>query len=179
MAYNQNNAVLVQGSPSFETSPLSLHKRDSNVAKPYPLLISTISLCFAPKRIVSFKMEGPSMTFVIHHDGLFKTCEDGEMELGYIEAGNCWWKIPGVPISSGLKKLETDADLLAMCMDCRRNRHLINIYFENCISQPCVVDNMRKDVVLLESGSSKKKKSSSQAKKHHSQPIKSPTTMHP
>ncbi|RYQ95880.1 hypothetical protein Ahy_B08g091256 [Arachis hypogaea] len=46
---------------------------------PYPCLISTISLSFAPKRVVSHKMEGPPMTFVFHHGGLFRTGEDGDM----------------------------------------------------------------------------------------------------
>ncbi|RYR51513.1 hypothetical protein Ahy_A06g026534 [Arachis hypogaea] len=149
----------------------------------------------------------PPMTFAFHHGGLFKTSEAGEMiyepdntevlmgvegdtldvsfvrgyykVLGYIEVGNCWWKVPGVPIASGLKKLVTNADLLTMYKDCRRNQHLINIYFEDCNSQPCVVDNIEEDVVLMEARSSKKKKSSSQTKMHHSQPIKTPTTMHP
>ncbi|XP_052108715.1 uncharacterized protein LOC127741122 [Arachis duranensis] len=152
-------------------------------------------------------MEGPPMTFVFHHGGLFRTGEDGDMvyepdntevlmgvegdtldvffvrgyykELGYIEAGNCWWKVPGVPIPSGLKKLENDADLIAMCKDCRRNQHLINLYFEDCISQPCVVDNRGEGVPLLEAGTSKEKKLSSQAKMHHSQPVKTPTINHP
>ncbi|RYQ93525.1 hypothetical protein Ahy_B09g099805 [Arachis hypogaea] len=173
---------------------------------PYSCLISTIALSFAPKRVVSYKMEGPPMMFVFHHGGLFRTGEDADMvyepdntevlmgvegdtldvsfvrgyykELGYIEAGNCWWKVPGVPIPSGLKKLVTDADLIAMCKDCRRNHHLINLYFEDCISQPCVVDNIGKGVALLEAVTSKKK-FSSQAKMHHSQPMETPTVNHP
>ncbi|RYR66423.1 hypothetical protein Ahy_A03g012398 [Arachis hypogaea] len=181
----------------------------------YPCLISTIAVSFAPKRVVSHKvdwyqlgvMEGPPMTFVFHYGGLFRTGEDGDMvyepdntevlmgvegdtldvffvrgyykELRYIEAGNCWWKVPGVPIPSGLKKLVIDADLIAMCKDCRRNHHLINLYFEDCISQPCVVDNIGKCVALLEAGTSKKKKFSSQAKMHHSQPVKTPIVNHP
>ncbi|RYR18867.1 hypothetical protein Ahy_B03g063477 isoform A [Arachis hypogaea] len=189
----------------------------------YPCLISTIALSFAPKRVVSHKvcpnrltealhhpdriMEGPPMTFVFHHGGLFRTGEDGDMvyehdntevlmgvegdtldvffvrgyykELGYIKAGNCWWKVLGVPIASGLKKLVTYADLIAMCKDCRRNQHLINLYFEDYISQPCVVDNIGEGVALLEAGSSKKKKFNSQAKMHHSQPVKTPTVKDP
>ncbi|RYR37684.1 hypothetical protein Ahy_A09g042556 [Arachis hypogaea] len=66
-----------------------------------------------------------------------------------------------------------------MCKDCRRNHHLINLYFEDCISQPCVVDNIGKGVALLEAGTSKKKKFSSQAKMHHSQPVKTPIVNHP
>ncbi|RYR20458.1 hypothetical protein Ahy_B03g065594 [Arachis hypogaea] len=152
-------------------------------------------------------MEGPPMTFVFHHGRLFRTGEDGDMvyepdntevlmgvegdtldvffvrgyykELGYIEAGNCWWKVPGVPIASGLKKLVTDADLIAMYKDCRRNQHMINLYFEDCISQPCVVDNIGEGIALLEARSSKKKKFSSQANMHHSQPVKTPTVKHP
>ncbi|RYR46579.1 hypothetical protein Ahy_A07g032322 [Arachis hypogaea] len=169
---------------------------------PYPCLISTIVVSFTPKCVVSHKMEGPPMTFVFHHGGLFRTGEDGDMvyepdntevlmgvekdtldvffvrgyykELGYIEAGNCWWKVPRVLIPSGLKKLVTDVNLIAMCKDCRRNHHLINLYFEDCISQPCVVDNIGEGVALLEAGTSKKKKFSSQAKMHHSQPVKTP-----
>ncbi|RYR47709.1 hypothetical protein Ahy_A07g033656 [Arachis hypogaea] len=151
-------------------------------------------------------MEGPPMTFVFHHGGMFKNSIDGDMiyepdntevlmgvdgdtldvffvrgyykELGYIEAGNCWWKVPGVPLSSGLRSLVTDADLIAICKDCRRNQHVINIYLEHCISQPCIVDNMVEDVVNVEAESSKQK-NSSQAKKCHSEPAKMLTTSHP
>ncbi|RYQ91647.1 hypothetical protein Ahy_B09g097635 [Arachis hypogaea] len=64
---------------SDKTAPFFLLKRDSNVAMPYPCLISTIALSFAPKHVVSHKMEGPPMTFIFHHGGLFKTGEDGDM----------------------------------------------------------------------------------------------------
>ncbi|QHN87116.1 uncharacterized protein DS421_16g552210 [Arachis hypogaea] len=151
-------------------------------------------------------MEGPPMIFVFHHGGLFKKNVEGDMiyepdntevllgvegdtldvffvrgyckELGYIETKNCWWKDPGVPLSSELRRLVTDADLLAMCKDCRRNQHVINLYLENCISQPCIVDNMEEDLVNVEAESLKQKKSS-QAKKCSSQPAKMPTTMVP
>ncbi|RYQ97954.1 hypothetical protein Ahy_B08g094028 [Arachis hypogaea] len=188
LAVKQDDVVLVDGGSGIETSP-------------YCVLNSGKALA------VECGMEGPPMTFVFHHGGLFRTGEDGDMvyepdntevlmgvegdtldvffvrgyykELGYIEAGNCWWKVPGVPIPSGLKKLETDADLIAMCKDCRRNHHLINLYFEDCISQPCVVDNRGEGLPLLEAGTSKKKKFSSQAKMQHSQPVKTPTMNHP
>ncbi|QHN99927.1 uncharacterized protein DS421_13g402080 [Arachis hypogaea] len=153
-------------------------------------------------------MEGPPMTFVFHHGGLFKKNVEGDMiyepdntevlmrggvegdtldvffvrgyskELDYIEAGNCWWKDPGVPLSSRLRRLVTDADLVALCKDCRKNHHLINIYLENCISQPCIVDNMEDEVVNVESESLKQRKSL-EAKKSSSQPVKIPTTMVP
>ncbi|RYR41479.1 hypothetical protein Ahy_A08g037878 [Arachis hypogaea] len=146
------------------------------------------------------------MTFMFHHSGLFKKSIDGDMiyepdnmkvlmgvdrdtldvffvrgyykELGYIKAGNCWWKTPKVFLSSGLRSLVIDVDLLATCKECRRNQHVINIYLENCISQPCIVDNMDEDVVNVEAESSKQK-NSSQAKKYHSEPTKMPTTSHP
>ncbi|RYR05401.1 hypothetical protein Ahy_B06g085259 [Arachis hypogaea] len=209
VAEKQNDVVLVECATSIETSPFCLLKRDSNVAMPYPVSYQP-SLCLLLQNVSSptryaLSMEGPPMTFVFYHGGLFKTGEDGDMvyepdntevlmgvegdtldvffvrgyykELGYIEAGNYWWKVPGVLIASGLKKLVTDADLIAMCKDCRRNQYLINLYFEDCISQPCVVDNIREGVALLEAGSSKKK-FSSQAKMHHSQPVKTPTVKH-
>ncbi|RYR01844.1 hypothetical protein Ahy_B06g080705 [Arachis hypogaea] len=150
-------------------------------------------------------MEGPPMTFVFHHGGMFKNSVEGDMiyepdntevlmgvdgdtldvffvrgyykELGYIEDGNCWWKAPGVPLSSGLRSLVTDADLVAMCKDCRRNQHVINIYLEHRISQPCIVDNMVEGVGNVEAESSKQQKSS-QAKTTHSEPGKMATTSH-
>ncbi|RYR07923.1 hypothetical protein Ahy_B05g075422 [Arachis hypogaea] len=145
-------------------------------------------------------MEGPPMTFVFHHGGLFKKNAEGDMvyepnntevlmgvegdtldvffvrgyyrELGYIEAGNCWWKDPGVPLSSGLRSLVTDADLVAMCKDCRRNHNLINIYLEHCISQPCIVDQIEDEVVNVEAAGLKQGKCSSQ-------PVKKPTRIDP
>ncbi|QHN96558.1 uncharacterized protein DS421_18g619570 [Arachis hypogaea] len=151
-------------------------------------------------------MEGPPMTFVFHHGGLFKKNAEEDMvyepdntevlmgvegdtldvffvrgyyrELGYIEAGNCWWKDPGVPLSSGLRSLVIDADLVAMCKDCRRNHNLINIYLENCISQPCIVDNIEEDLVNVEAERLKQRKYL-EAKKCSSQPVKKSTTMDP
>ncbi|QHO50713.1 uncharacterized protein DS421_1g24700 [Arachis hypogaea] len=145
-------------------------------------------------------MEGPPMTFVFHHGGLFKKNAEGDIvyepdntevlmgvegdtldvffvrgyyrELGYIEAGNCWWKHPGVPLSSGLRSLLTDADLVAMCKDCRRNHNLINIYLEHCISQPFIVDQIEEEVVNVEAERLKQGKCSSQA-------MKKPTTIDP
>ncbi|RYR29486.1 hypothetical protein Ahy_B01g053887 [Arachis hypogaea] len=99
-------------------------------------------------------------------------------ELGYIEAENCWWKDPGVPLSSGLRSLVTDADLVAMCKDYRRNHNLINIYLENCISQPCIVDHIEEEVVNVEAERLKQRKYL-EAKKCSSQPVKKPTTMDP
>ncbi|RYR26606.1 hypothetical protein Ahy_B02g060872 [Arachis hypogaea] len=43
------------------------------------------------------------------------------------------------------RRLENDADLLALVKDCRRSHHLINIYFEHVVSKPHVVDCMSKD----------------------------------
>ncbi|QHO03976.1 uncharacterized protein DS421_13g436650 [Arachis hypogaea] len=151
-------------------------------------------------------MEGHPITFVFYHGGLFKKNVEGDMiyeldntevlmgvegdtldvffvrgyyqELGYIEVGNCWWKYPGVLLSSGLRRLITDADLLVMCKDCRKNQHVINIYLEHCISQPVIVDNMKADIVNVKPESFKQKKSS-QAKKCSSQPAKMPITMVP
>ncbi|RYQ94645.1 hypothetical protein Ahy_B08g089582 [Arachis hypogaea] len=93
-------------------------------------------------------------------------------ELGYIEAGNCWWKDPGVPLSSGLRSLVTDADLVAMCKNYRRNHNLINIYLEHCISQPCIVDQIEDEVVNMEAEGLKQGECSSQ-------PVKKPTTIDP
>ncbi|RYR08299.1 hypothetical protein Ahy_B05g075908 [Arachis hypogaea] len=103
-------------------------------------------------------MEGPPMTFVFHHGGKFKKDEGGNLyyepdhtemlkgvdsdtldvffvngyfkELGYAEARECWWKSLGVPLESGLRRLATDHDLIAMVKDCRRNFNLINMYFD-------------------------------------------------
>ncbi|XP_072058677.1 uncharacterized protein [Arachis hypogaea] len=118
-------------------------------------------------------MDGPPMTFVFHHGGKFQTDESGYLcyepdntevlmgvdsdtldvffvkgyykELGYAEMNNCLWKVPGTLLDNGLRRLETDADLLAMVKDCRRNHHLINIYFEHVVSKPHVVDCMSED----------------------------------
>ncbi|RYR09671.1 hypothetical protein Ahy_B05g078056 [Arachis hypogaea] len=82
--------------------------------------------------LCGLRMEGPPMTFMFHHGGLFKKNVEGDMvyeldntevlmgvdgdtldvffvrgyyrELGYIEAGNCWWKDHGVLLSSGLTR---------------------------------------------------------------------------
>ncbi|RYR08716.1 hypothetical protein Ahy_B05g076537 isoform A [Arachis hypogaea] len=118
-------------------------------------------------------MEGPPMTFVFHHGGKFQTDESGYLcyepdntevlmgvdadtldvffvkgyykELGYAEMNNCLWKVPGTLLENGLRKLENDTDLLKLVKDCRRNHHLINIYFEHVVSKPHVVDCMSED----------------------------------
>ncbi|RYR07840.1 hypothetical protein Ahy_B05g075307 [Arachis hypogaea] len=118
-------------------------------------------------------MEGPPMTFVFHHGGKFKTNESGYLcyepdntevlmgveantldvffvkgyykELGYAEMNNCLWKVPGTLLDNGLRRLENDADLLALVKDYRRNHHFINIYFEHVVSKPHVVDCMSED----------------------------------
>ncbi|RYR28277.1 hypothetical protein Ahy_B01g052395 [Arachis hypogaea] len=66
-------------------------------------------------------------------------------ELGYTEMNNCLWKVPGTLLDNGLRRLENDTDLLALVKDCRRNHHLINIYFEHVVSKPHVVDCMSED----------------------------------
>ncbi|RYR75537.1 hypothetical protein Ahy_A01g000084 [Arachis hypogaea] len=118
-------------------------------------------------------MEGPPMTFVFHHGGKFQTDESGYLcyepdntevlmgvdsdtldvfflkgyykEVGYAEMNNCLWKVPGTLLDNGLRKLENDTDLLELVKDCRRNHHLINIYFEHVVSKPHVVDCMSED----------------------------------
>ncbi|RYR31191.1 hypothetical protein Ahy_B01g055982 isoform A [Arachis hypogaea] len=143
---------------------------------------------------VSRLMEGPPMTFVVHHGGKFKKDEGGNLyyepdhievlmgvkadtldvffvkgcyvELGYTEARECWWKSPGVPLEYGLRRLATDHDLVAMVKDCRRNFNLINLYFEHGVSEPCVVDKQVEDVPKIKP---------TQTKRHQSQPTKLPS----
>ncbi|RYR39775.1 hypothetical protein Ahy_A09g045371 [Arachis hypogaea] len=124
-------------------------------------------------RLRAFVMEGSPMTFVFHHGGKFKKDESGYLfyepdntevlmgvkadtldvffvkgyykELGYAEMNNCLWKVPETLSDNGLRRLENDVDLLALVKDCRRNHHLINIYFEHVVSKPHVVDCMSED----------------------------------
>ncbi|RYR22063.1 hypothetical protein Ahy_B03g067350 [Arachis hypogaea] len=65
-----------------------------------------------------------------------------------------------------------------MCKDCRRNHNLINIYLENCISQPCIVDQIEEEVVNVEAERLKQGKYF-EAKKCSSQLVKKPTTIDP
>nr|XP_025666963.1 nucleolin 2-like [Arachis hypogaea] len=65
-----------------------------------------------------------------------------------------------------------------MCKGCRRNHNLINIYLENCISQPCIVDILEEEVVNVEAESLKQRKPM-EANKCSSQPVKKPTAMVP
>ncbi|RYR78129.1 hypothetical protein Ahy_A01g002865 [Arachis hypogaea] len=118
-------------------------------------------------------MEGPPTTFVFHHGEKFKTDESGYLcyepdntkvlmgvdsdtldvffvkgyykVLGYAEMNNYLWRVPGLLLDNGLRRLENDTDLLALVKDCRRNHHLINIYFEHVVSKPHVVDCMSED----------------------------------
>ncbi|RYR39938.1 hypothetical protein Ahy_A09g045577 [Arachis hypogaea] len=120
-------------------------------------------------------MKGPPMTFIFHQGENFKNDEkrsriyepdntevlmgiDGDTldvffvkgyykELGYARGDICWWKVPWLSLESGLRKLETDKDLLKMCKTCRRN-HII--FFEHGVSEPHVVECMSEedDVIL-------------------------------
>ncbi|RYR02181.1 hypothetical protein Ahy_B06g081007 [Arachis hypogaea] len=133
-------------------------------------------------------MKGPPMTFVFHHGGLFKKNAEGDMVykpdntevLIGVEGDtlDVFFKDPGVPLSSGLRSLVTDADLVAMCKDCRRNHNLINIYLKNCISQPCIVDQIEEEVVNVEAERLKQGKYF-EAKKCSSQPVKKLITIDP
>ncbi|RYR06665.1 hypothetical protein Ahy_B05g073971 [Arachis hypogaea] len=123
-------------------------------------------------------MEGPPMTFIFHHGGIFRNDEKGSRiyepdntevlvgvdgdtldvffvkgyykQLGYAGGGLCWWKVPWLSLEKGLRKLETDKDLLKLCKTCRRNHNVMNIYFEHGVSEPHVVECMSEedDVIL-------------------------------
>ncbi|RYR21153.1 hypothetical protein Ahy_B03g066419 [Arachis hypogaea] len=100
-------------------------------------------------------------------------------ELGYAGGGDiCWWKVPWLSLESGLRKLETDKDLLKMCKTCRRNHNVMNIFFEHGVSEPHVVECMNEDdEVILPTNASLLKLPSTQpamqATKIASQPTKS------
>nr|XP_025622856.1 uncharacterized protein LOC112715313 [Arachis hypogaea] len=98
--------------------------------------------------------------------------------------GICWWKVPWLLLESGLRKLETDKDLLKMCKTYRRNYNFMNIFFEHGVSEPHVVEYMSEDdeVILPKNASLLKlpstqpatqvTKNTFQPTKSHSQPSK-------
>ncbi|RYR02168.1 hypothetical protein Ahy_B06g080997 [Arachis hypogaea] len=66
-------------------------------------------------------------------------------ELGYAGGDICWWKVPWLSLEGGLRKLETDKDLLKMCKTYRRNHNIMNIFFEHGVSELHVVECMSED----------------------------------
>ncbi|MED6134025.1 hypothetical protein PIB30_033759 [Stylosanthes scabra] len=88
-------------------------------------------------------------------------------KLKYDKAKTCLWKVLGISLELGLRKLEFDPDLFEMVRDCRRNNNIINIYFDHGVSKPHLVNCMSEedDVVVLS--------------KSTSQPNKSNATCHP
>ncbi|KAL4329937.1 hypothetical protein AHAS_Ahas13G0350000 [Arachis hypogaea] len=157
-------------------------------------------------------MENHPMTFVFHHGGKFKNDKGGSKiyepdntkvlagvegdtldvffvkgyykELGYSEVEGCCWKVPGMSLEVGLRKLEVDADLLEMVKDCRMTHNSINIYFVHRVSEPHMVECMSEDddeLVILENQSTCKPKATntSQLNKRYclrpkSQPLSQP-----
>ncbi|MED6178375.1 hypothetical protein PIB30_107041, partial [Stylosanthes scabra] len=124
-------------------------------------------------------MDGHPMTFVFHYGGNFKNngggsliyepdntkllmgVEEDTLDVFYVnnyykelkcdKATGCLWKVPGMSLELGLRKLEFDADMLEMVRDCRRNNNIINLYFEHGVSKPHLVDFISEeddDVVL-------------------------------
>ncbi|MED6143725.1 hypothetical protein PIB30_008672 [Stylosanthes scabra] len=72
------------------------------------------------------------------------------------KAKTCLWKVPGISLELGLRKLEFDADLFEMVRDCRRNNNIINIYFDHGVSNPHMSED--DDVVVLSKSTSQPNK---------------------
>ncbi|RYR03278.1 hypothetical protein Ahy_B06g082129 [Arachis hypogaea] len=165
--------------------------------------------CIRIWRPCNSKMEGPPITFIFHHGGSFKNDEKGsriyepdntKVLMGVdgdtlddtirnwdMLGGICWWKVPWLSLESGLRKLETNKDLLKLCKTCRRNNNVMNIFFEHGVSEPRVVECMsEEDDVILPTNAPLLKLPSTQpamqARKFASQPTMShsqPLTTNP
>ncbi|MED6136125.1 hypothetical protein PIB30_053158 [Stylosanthes scabra] len=114
-------------------------------------------------------------TFVYHHGGKLVTKDDGDVvyemgeiteqadqevdtldvfairnfhkEIRYDQIEECYWLVPGRPLSVGLMVLATDAELLEMCFYAERNGRRIHIYYEHGVSVPNPVDEISLDLI--------------------------------
>ncbi|RYR28008.1 hypothetical protein Ahy_B01g052098 [Arachis hypogaea] len=68
-------------------------------------------------------------------------------ELGYDKAEHCWWLIPKRPLETGLRKLNSDAELLEMCFLAESNHGEVHVYYEHGVSIPTYLEEppFRKD----------------------------------
>ncbi|RYR67042.1 hypothetical protein Ahy_A03g013279 [Arachis hypogaea] len=83
------------------------------------------------------------MTLPFAYLAVSVTCQQKSQQ--HLDDDSALLKVLGTRLDDGLRRLENDADLLALVKDCRRNHHLINIYFEHVVSKPHVVDCISKD----------------------------------
>ncbi|MED6126473.1 hypothetical protein PIB30_078865 [Stylosanthes scabra] len=86
------------------------------------------------------------INLVYHHGGQLVTKEDGEMvyEMGEIDIVECWWLVPGRPLRSGRRVLDTDDKLLELCFYAERNGNKIHLYYEHAVSVPNLVKDCPK-----------------------------------
>ncbi|RYR42639.1 hypothetical protein Ahy_A08g039101 [Arachis hypogaea] len=114
-------------------------------------------------------------TIVCHHGGSFVRSEDGVVsytrnhiseipkidpdrldvffirnyykELGYDKAEHCWWLVPNRPLETGLRELNSDAELLEMCFLAESNHGEVHVYYEYTVSIPTYLEEppFRKD----------------------------------
>ncbi|MED6182502.1 hypothetical protein PIB30_028995 [Stylosanthes scabra] len=61
-------------------------------------------------------------------------------DIGYDQIEECYWLVPGRPLSIGLMVLDTDAEMKEMCFYAERNRRKIHIYYEHGVSVPNPVE---------------------------------------
>ncbi|RYQ78921.1 hypothetical protein Ahy_Scaffold8g108396 [Arachis hypogaea] len=108
------------------------------------------------------------ITIVCHHGGSFVRSEDGVLsytrdhiseipkldpdrldvffirnyykELGYDKAEHCWWLVPNRPLETGLRKLNSDAELLEMCFLAESNHGEVHVYYEHGVSIPTYLE---------------------------------------
>ncbi|RYR23413.1 hypothetical protein Ahy_B03g068649 [Arachis hypogaea] len=115
------------------------------------------------------------ITIVCHHGGSFVRSEEGVVsytrdhiseipkvdpdrldvffiknyykELGYDKAEHCWWLVPKRPLETGLRELNSDAELLEMCFLAENNNGEVHVYYEHGVSIPMYLEEppFRKD----------------------------------
>ena len=116
-------------------------------------------------------------TVVIHHRGRFVdkpriTYEGGDVmafhgldldrwsyfellslvkELGYDDIVDMWWKIPGLTLENGLRKIKLDCDALELGMLAESKKCEVDVYVEHVVSQPYIV----KDLVCVDNSEGK------------------------
>ncbi|RYQ94093.1 hypothetical protein Ahy_B08g088983 [Arachis hypogaea] len=68
-------------------------------------------------------------------------------ELGYDKAEHCWWLVPKRPLETGLRELNSDAELLEMCFLAESNHGEVHVYYEHEVSIPTYLEEppFRKD----------------------------------
>ncbi|RYR69751.1 hypothetical protein Ahy_A03g016301 [Arachis hypogaea] len=68
-------------------------------------------------------------------------------ELGYDKAEHCWWLVPKRPLETGLRELNSDAELLEMCFLAESNHGGVHVYYEHGVSIPTYLEepSFRKD----------------------------------